>query len=232
MINLEDMLNSSVHLGHPVKQWNPKMAAYIYGERNGIHLIDIVQTMICLAKTNEFLLKSAKENKTFLFVGTKKQFNSVINSCAESSGSFYITQRWLGGTLTNWLTIKGCINKLKLLEKADDENKLTKKETLILKKRKNRLERFLAGIKNMNKLPDVVILVGQIKDLNAVKECLKLKIPLISILDTNCDPNLTDLIIPANDDSVSSISLILNDLCNSISENSNIKQNFQRVILR
>nr|YP_009541106.1 ribosomal protein S2 [Lepocinclis steinii]AYQ93614.1 ribosomal protein S2 [Lepocinclis steinii] len=221
MTNLEDMLNASVHLGHPVKQWNPKMAPFIYGERNGIHLIDIVQTTICLAKANEFIIKSAKENKTFLFVGTKKQFNSTIKTCAINCGSFYITQRWLGGTLTNWTTIKGCINKLKSLDKSNAENKFTKKELLILKKRKDRLERFLHGVKDMNKLPDIVILVGQIKDLNAVKECLKLGIPLISLLDTNCNPNLTDYIIPANDDSVASVSLILNELSKSINEKLN-----------
>nr|YP_009540921.1 ribosomal protein S2 [Lepocinclis tripteris]AYQ93367.1 ribosomal protein S2 [Lepocinclis tripteris] len=222
MITLENLLSSSVHLGHNIKQWNPKMAPFIYGERNNIHIIDIVQTAIYLEKAVNFVLRSASQNKKFLFVSTKVQFAPLIEQYATASNSFFITNRWLGGTLTNWFTIKECINKLKILEESEQlENskvKLTKKEIFLLNKRKDRLNKFFRGLKGMDKLPDIVILIGQNNEIIAVKECLKMKITLISILDTNCDPRLTDFIIPANDDSISSISLILNELNLAISE--------------
>nr|YP_009144907.1 ribosomal protein S2 [Euglenaria anabaena]AKJ83354.1 ribosomal protein S2 [Euglenaria anabaena] len=219
MISLEQMLSSSVHLGHQVQQWNPKMSPYIYGERNGIHIIDLLQTLVCLEKACCFLSTSSKNGKSILFVGTKSQFSSIIETCAISCNSHYVTQRWLGGMLTNWSTIKTCIDNLQFLTKQELDgslSRLTKKESLILRKRKAKLEKYFAGIKNMKSLPDVVILVGQIREINAVKECLKLSIPLVSILDTNCDPTLTDYIIPGNDDSVSSVSLILNEFSKAI----------------
>nr|YP_010700469.1 ribosomal protein S2 [Strombomonas costata]WCH63608.1 ribosomal protein S2 [Strombomonas costata] len=182
MLSLEQMLSSSVHLGHQVKQWNPKMSPYIYGERNGIHVIDLLQTLICLEKACKFLV---------LFVCTKKQFTDIVESCALETGSHFVTQRWLGGMLTNWSTIKICISNLQL-------------------------EKYFSGIKNMSSIPDVVILIGQNREINAVKECLKLGVTLISILDTNCDPTLTDYLIPANDDSVSSVSIILKQLSSAI----------------
>lgn len=212
MITLEQMLVSSVHLGHNVQQWNPKMSIYIYGERNGIHIIDLLQTLICLKKTCAFLNKSVKEGKTILFVCTKRQFSSVVENCANESNSFYVTQRWLGGMLTNWVTIKNCIENLKLLNKQEADgslNYLTKKEALVIKKRKAKLEKYLVGIQNMTKVPDIVIVIGQNKEINAVRESIKLGLCLITILDTNCDPTLTDFLVPANDDSLSSISLIL-----------------------
>nr|YP_010700417.1 ribosomal protein S2 [Phacus arnoldii]WCH63544.1 ribosomal protein S2 [Phacus arnoldii] len=197
------MLNNNVHLGHQVRKWNPKMSSFIYGERNGIHIIDILQTIICLQKASNFLYKVSKENKTTKILGNK----CILSySCAINSNSYYVTQRWLGGMLTNWITIKNCIENLKLL--------LNEIKNLIY-----RLEKYLSGIKNMTKVPDVVILVGQNKEINAVKECIKLGITTITIVDTNCDPTLTNFVIPANDDSISSISLILNELSKSISKN-------------
>nr|YP_009540972.1 ribosomal protein S2 [Discoplastis spathirhyncha]AYQ93488.1 ribosomal protein S2 [Discoplastis spathirhyncha] len=225
MITLEQMLNSSVHLGHQVQKWNPKMAPYIYGERNGIHVIDLLQTSICLEKACRFLVNISKENKEILFVGTKRQFSSIIQLCAINSGSHYINYKWLGGMLTNWLTIKTCINSLQIFSKQEVDgasiSSLTKKETMLLKKRRVKLEKYLIGVINMKKVPDVVIIIGQNREMNAVKECLKLKIPIISILDTNCDPTLADFIIPGNDDSVSSVSLILNELSKVITLNKN-----------
>jgi len=213
MITLEQMLISSVHLGHEVQKWNPKMSPYIYGERNGIHIIDLLQTLICIKKVGNYLENSTKKGKKVLFICTKRQFTNIVQECAINSNSYYVTHRWLGGMLTNWTTIKECINKLVILNKEEKEgiyNTLTKKESLILKKRKNKLEKNLSGIIGMEKIPDIVIIIGQAKEMNAVKECIKLNIPIISILDTNCDPSMTDFIIPANDDSVSSVSLILN----------------------
>nr|YP_007517044.2 ribosomal protein S2 [Euglena viridis]AEY70816.2 ribosomal protein S2 [Euglena viridis] len=221
MVTLEQMLISSVHLGHQVQQWNPKMSPYIYGERNGIHIIDLLQTLVCLKKVCNFLSKSSKMGKTVLFVGTKRQFASVIENYAIESNSYYVTQRWLGGLLTNWSTIKNCLDNLQQLNKQEIDgslDRLTKKESLILKKRKSKLEKHLSGIINMTKIPDIVIIIGQNRELNAVKECLKLGISIITILDTNCDPTLTDFLIPANDDSLSSIALILKSFCESIKD--------------
>lgn len=219
MITLEQMLVSSVHLGHQVQQWNPKMSPYIYGERNGIHIIDLLQTLVCLKKVSNFLNKASISGKTVLFVGTKRQFTSVIEDCALRSNSYFVTQRWLGGMLTNWTTIRSCLNNLENLTKQEIDgslSRLTKKEVLILKKRKAKLEKYLSGIRNMTRVPDIVVLVGQNREINAVKECLKLGVTIITILDTNCDPTLTDFLIPANDDSISSVSLILNALSDSI----------------
>ncbi|EPS73482.1 hypothetical protein M569_01263, partial [Genlisea aurea] len=206
MITVEKLLASSVHLGHSIKEKNPKMSPYIYGERKGIHIIDLLQTLIQTRKVCKFLSYSTKK---VLFIGTKVQFASVIENCAIKSNSYYVTQRWLGGMLTNWLTVKTCLEKL---EKIFDFKILTKKENLILKKKKIKLEKYFSGIKKMNKLPDIAIIIGQKKEINAIKECLKLNITLITLMDTNCDPTLTDFIIPANDDSLSSISLILDAL--------------------
>lgn len=219
MVSLEQMLSSSVHLGHQVQQWNPKMGPYIYGERNGIHIIDLLQTLVCLENACNFLSNASKNNKTILFVGTRRQFVTVIENCALSCNSHYVTQRWLGGMLTNWFTMKTCIDSLQSLLKQEVDgslDRLTKKESLIIRKKKARLEKYLSGVVNMKSVPDVVILVGQPRELNAVKECLKLNISLITILDTNCDPTLTDFLVPANDDSVASVSLILNEFSKAI----------------
>lgn len=215
MITLEHMLESSVHLGHSVKQYNPKMRPFIYGERNGIYIIDVLQTLICLNKVSLFLKNSKKSNKKILFVCTKKQFSSLIQQCSKKLNSFYITERWLGGMLTNWNTIKKGVDKLNLLLQDEQESKflnLSKKEILLFKKKREKLEKYLNGIKDMQTLPDIVIIVGQKKELNAIKECLKLNITLITILDTNCDPTLTDFLIPANDDSITSVQVILESL--------------------
>lgn len=219
MISLEQMLISSVHLGHQVKQWNPKMSPYIYGERNGIHIIDLLQTLVCLKKVCNFLSSSTHAGKTVLFVGTKHQFSSIVETCALESNSYFVTKRWLGGMLTNWSTMKNCIESLQHLTRQEVDgslDRLTKKEGLILKKRKLKLEKYLSGIKDMKKIPDIVIIVNQSRELNAVKECLKLGISIITILDTNCDPTLTDFLVPANDDSISSITLILKAFSDSI----------------
>lgn len=219
MISLEQMLSSSVHLGHRVQQWNPKMSRYIYAQRKGIHIIDLLQTLVLLEKACKFLSIMSRKNRSVLFIGTKRQLSSVVENAARISNSHFVTQRWLGGMLTNWLTIKNCIDNLRLLIKQELDgsiNLLTKKESINLKKKRAKLEKYLVGVKNMTAVPDVVILVGQIRELNAVKECLKLNIPLITIIDTNCDPTLTDFVVPANDDSVSSVSLILNELSASI----------------
>nr|YP_009252782.1 ribosomal protein S2 [Cymbomonas tetramitiformis]ANA56916.1 ribosomal protein S2 [Cymbomonas tetramitiformis] len=219
MVTLEQMLDSGVHFGHQVRKWNPKMAPYIYGERNGIHIIDILQTLIYLEECCKFLFQASQQGKTILFVGTKRQATKVIESAAIKAEAHYVNQRWLGGMLTNWSTMQICIEKLKVLEKQELDgtlDSLPKKESSLLKKRKEKLEKYFGGVKNMSKIPDIVVIVGQPKEANAVKECLKLNIRTISLLDTNCNPQLADLFIPANDDSIRSVELIINELTDAI----------------
>ena len=219
MITLEQMLDAGVHFGHQVRRWNPKMEPFIYGERNGIHIIDIVQTLSCLENITDFLTKEASQGKTILFVGTKRQAAPIIQTAAIESNSYYVNQRWLGGMLTNWATMTTCIDKLKTIEKQDEMGilaKLPKKEVALINKRREKLEKFFGCIKTMPKQPDIVVLVGQPREINAVLECNKLGIRTITILDTNCDPSLADLFIPANDDSIRSVELILGELTEAI----------------
>ena len=219
MITLEQMLDSGFHFGHQVRRWNPKMAPFIYGERNGIHIIDILQTLVSLEEICSFLTEQSSQNKTILFVGTKRQAAPIIELTATECNAHYVNQRWLGGMLTNWSTMSLCIEKLKLIEKQEEDgtlSQLPKKEQVLMQKRKMKLEKFFGGLKNMRTTPDIVVLVGQPKELNAVKECDKLGIRTITLLDTNCDPSLADLVIPANDDSIRSVELILNELKEAI----------------
>ena len=219
MVTLEQMLDSGVHFGHQVRRWNPKMAPFIYGERNGIHIIDILQTLVSLEEICQFLTEQSSQNKTILFVGTKRQAAPIIEMTANECNAHYVSQRWLGGMLTNWSTMTLCINKLKGIEKQEEDGtlaQLPKKEQVLIQKRKAKLEKFFGGLKDMKSIPDVVVLVGQPKELNAVKECNKLGIRTITLLDTNCDPSLADLVIPANDDSIRSVELILNELKEAI----------------
>jgi small subunit ribosomal protein S2 len=187
------------------------MAPYIYGERNKIHIIDILQTTVCLEKACKFLFKAGKNNKTILFVGTKRQASKNIKLSALKCKAHYVNQRWLGGMLTNWSTMRTCVSKLRQLEQ-EDFNSVPKKEAALLKKQKEKLEKYFGGVKDMYSIPDIVVLVGQPRETNAIKECLKLNIPTITLLDTNCNPDLAYIGIPANDDSIRSIQLILGEL--------------------
>eukprot|EP01024_Parvocaulis_polyphysoides_P021136 TRINITY_DN19_c1_g1_i3.p1 TRINITY_DN19_c1_g1~~TRINITY_DN19_c1_g1_i3.p1 ORF type:complete len:276 (+),score=39.91 TRINITY_DN19_c1_g1_i3:217-1044(+) len=211
-ISIKEMVRVGLHFGHQARRWNPKMAGYIYGKRNGIHIIDLIKTYSQLKKVLKFLTDSASQGKTFLFVGTKKQAAPVISKIAIECNSFYVNQRWLGGMLTNWQTVKSSIkklNELELREKTSSFQNLPKKEIALAKKQKERLEKYIGGLKEMKSLPDVVILIGQPAEKNAVHECTKLGIRSITILDTDCDPTIADLFIPANDDSVAAIEFLL-----------------------
>jgi small subunit ribosomal protein S2 len=207
---LEEMVKMGVHFGHKKKKWNPKMAPYIYTEKNGIHIIDLVQSYFFLKNISKFLTNQAAQGKTFLFVGTKKQTGRLIAKSALNCNSFYVNQRWLGGILTNWKTIKTSILKLNTLEKTDFYN-FSKKEGASLKKEKEKLQKYLGGLRTMKTRPDIVIIVGQQEELNAVYECQKLGLRSITILDTDCDPTLADLFVPGNDDSLASLQLLLNE---------------------
>lgn len=217
LTKIDEMVKTGVHFGHQAKKWNPKMAPYIYAEKNGIHIIDLVQTYFFLKKACNFVTAEAAQGKTFLFVGTKKQASRLIAKVALNCDSFYVNQRWLGGMLTNWRTIKTSIEKLNELQNLDFSN-YSKKEIANLKKEKERLQKYLGGLKNMTSIPDVVIIIGQPEELNAVRECQKLGLRSVTILDTDCDPTLADLFVPANDDSVACLQIILNEFVDSIKQ--------------
>jgi len=219
-ISLSKLLEAGVHFGHKAHRWNPKMFPYIYSEVNNIHILDLIQTATLLKKAMLYLEKVAtnKDNKV-LFVGTKRQVTTLIAQEAIRCNSYYVNHRWLGGMLTNWTTMKERIEKLKDLEDQESQGTfdlLTKKEGALRRKELVKLRKYLDGIKTMSTLPDVVIIIDQKREITAVAECRKLGIPVVSILDTNCDPDLVDIPIPGNDDAVRSIKLILTLLTDSI----------------
>jgi len=223
--NLEMMVEAGVHFGHPKQQWNPKMLPYIYKEKNGTHIIDIIQTYFYLKKVSKFVETSAAQGRKFLFVGTKKQTAPLIKQAATQSNMFFVNQRWLGGLLTNWSTLKNSISKLNALQNIDNLVISSKKEKVRLEKIRDRLEKYIGGLKNMKDMPDIVIIIGQQKELNAVRECRKIGLRTITVLDTNCNPAIADLFIPANDDSISSIKYILDELSASIQKGQNFLKN-------
>ena len=230
-ITLEKMVQAGMHLGHPARKWNPKMKPFIYTEKDNIHLIDLIKTYVHLNYVCKFLTKSTSIGKKVLFVGTKKQASNLIAKTALKCDSFYVNEKWLGGMLTNWKTVSLSTKKLKELEIQEKKGlfkKLPKKEAANLIKKKQKLEKYLGGMKNMETLPDIVIIVGQHEEINALKECNKLGINSISILDTDCDPSISDLIVPANDDSIPSIKLLLQEFEFAIKKGQeifNIKKN-------
>jgi len=218
-ISLSQLLEAGVHFGHKAHRWNPKMFPYIYSEVNNIHILDLIQSATLLKKAMRYLEVAASQNKKVLFVGTKRQATTLIAQEAKRSNSYYVNHRWLGGMLTNWSTMKERIEKLKDLEKQESEGTfdlLTKKEGALRRKELVKLRKYLDGIKSMTSLPDVVIVIDQRREITAIAECRKLGIPVVSILDTNCDPDLVDIPIPGNDDAVRSIKLILTLLTDSI----------------
>jgi small subunit ribosomal protein S2 len=218
-ITLSQLLEAGVHFGHKAHRWNPKMFPYIYSEVNNIHILDLIQSATLLKEANSYLESAASEGKTFLFVGTKRQATTLIAQEANRCNSYYVNHRWLGGMLTNWTTVKERIRRLKDLEKQEADGTfdlLTKKEVSLRRKELQKLSKHLDGIKIMKKLPGVAIIIDQKREMTAIAECRKLGIPVVSILDTNCDPDLVDIPIPGNDDAVRSIKLILNSLTDSI----------------
>nr|QCI08523.1 ribosomal protein S2 [Spermothamnion repens] len=224
IVSLEELLEAGVHFGHQSRRWNPKMFPYIYTERNGIHIIDLVQTSQLLHEAYEFVKTSSKNGKTFLFLGTKRQAAGIIAKEAIRANSYYVNQRWLGGMLTNWVTIKSRVDRLKELESQDESgliDVLPKKEAAVIRKELDKLRKHLNGIKKMRQIPDLVIIVDQKKESTAIQECIKLGIPTICILDTNCNPELIDIPIPANDDAIRSIKLIMSKMADAILEGKN-----------
>jgi small subunit ribosomal protein S2 len=224
---IDDMVQMGLHFGHHARNWNPKMAPYIHSKRNGVHIIDLIQTYFYLKKASQFLTESAAQGKTFLFVGTKKQATGLISKAAIESQSFYINQRWLGGMLSNWHTMTSSImrlNELEMREKYGGFEKLPKKEAALLRKQKERLEKYLGGVKRMGWIPDILIIVGQPDEMNAVRECRKLGRRSLTILDTDCDPSLADLFVPANDDSVPSLKFLLSTFVDAIQKGRTLRE--------
>lgn len=219
LVTLGELLDAGVHFGHQSSRWNPKMFPYIYTEQNGIHVIDLVQTARLLSHAYNYVQKAAKEGKTFLFIGTKRQAANIIAEEAEKCGSFYVNNRWLGGTLTNWSTVQGRVDYLKDLNKREasgELDRLPKKEAALLRREHDKLKHNLGGLTEMVQVPDIAIVVDPKRESTAIAECKKLGITIISILDTNCDPAMVDIPIPANDDAVRSIKLIISTLSDAI----------------
>jgi small subunit ribosomal protein S2 len=210
-VQIEDLLLAGSHFGHLTRRWNPKMKKYIFMERNGIHIIDLKKTQRHLEEACNAVSKLASEGKKILFVGTKKQAKAIIKEQAERCEAFYVSERWLGGMLTNFNTVRKSIKKLTNLQKMEADGtieKFVKKERLIMSRDKEKLEKVLNGIASMTKLPGALFVVDVKKEHIAIDEARKLNIPIIAIVDTNCDPELSDFAIPANDDAVKSIEII------------------------
>ncbi len=221
VINMKELLETGVHFGHRTRKWNPKMKPYIFTERNGIHIIDLQQTLETLQKVYNLVRDDVAAGGFILFVGTKRQAQETIQVEAERCGMPYVNSRWLGGTLTNWTTIRGRIDELERLEKQRDEgifDKLTKKEVLTLTRKMDRLEERLGGIRKMRRIPSLLFVVDVRREETAIHEANLLDIPVLAMVDTNCDPEGVDYIIPANDDAIRAIKLICSKLADAVLE--------------
>jgi small subunit ribosomal protein S2 len=227
---MKELLEAGVHFGHQTKRWNPKMKKYIFGERNGIYIIDLQKTLKKFKEAYEKIVDTVAKGGKILLVGTKKQARDVIVEEAKRCGMYYVNQRWLGGTLTNFSTIKNSIEKLKRLEQLRQEpesNPLIKKERLRLERTIAKLEKFLGGIKDMDRLPDMLFVIDPKKEKIAVAEANKLGIPIVAIVDTNCDPDKIDYVIPGNDDAIRAIKLFASKVADAVLEGKAILESRQ-----
>lgn len=218
---LKSLLDAGVHFGHQTKRWNPKMRPFIYGARNGIHIVDLDQTARLFARAFHFVQETVARGGHLLFIGTKRQAQEIVQEEAGRSGSYFVVNRWLGGTLTNFRTIKGGLERMRQLERMKEDGtylQLPKKEVSRLEKERERLEKYLGGLKNMGSLPAAVFIIDPAMETIAVQEAKKLGIPIIAITDTNCDPDMVDYIIPGNDDAIRSIKLITQRIADAVVE--------------
>ncbi|MEW6009184.1 MAG: 30S ribosomal protein S2 [Candidatus Omnitrophota bacterium] len=218
---IRQLLEAGVHFGHQTKRWNPKMQKFIFGERNGIYIIDLEKTAVALEEARRFLKEITSKGGNVLFVGTKKQAQEAIVTEAQRAGAFYIGQRWVGGLLTNFQTVKKSIKRLKDLEKMREEGvmaKLSKKEAASLIKEINKLKKNFSGIMNMEQLPEAIFIIDPKKEETAIQEARRLNVPIVALIDTNSDPDLVDFPIPGNDDAIKSIRLIINLVADSVLE--------------
>ena len=220
-MTIQDLLEAGTHFGHQTRRWNPKMQPFIFTERNGIHIIDLNKTVRCLEKAEDVVRRTAQAGKAVLFVGTKKQAVDVIRAEAERCNMFFVTERWLGGMLTNWKTIRQNIRHLDNLDRIAQDGtyeKLKKKEVLLLEKERARMIKTLEGIRKMNGLPGLIYIVDIMKEHGAILEARKLDIPSVAIIDTNCDPDLVEYPIPGNDDAIRSIEVITHAMADAVIE--------------
>jgi small subunit ribosomal protein S2 len=229
-IALKDLLEAGVHFGHQTKRWNPKMKQYIFGERNGIYIIDLGKTAKLFREAEQFVTNLAAEGRTILFVGTKRQAQDAIAEEAQRCGMFFVNQRWLGGLLTNFTTIQRSLARLRDLEAMETDGRyetLSKKEISQLEKEKRKLQKNLEGIRHMSRLPDALFVVDTRKEKIAVDEARKLKIPVIGIVDTNCDPDEVDYVIPGNDDALRAIRLFASKIADAVTGGRGIRESAQ-----
>ena len=229
-IALKDLLEAGVHFGHQTKRWNPKMKAYIFGERNGIYIIDLAKTARLFREAEQFTTNLAADGRTVLFVGTKRQAQDAVAEEAQRCGMYFVNQRWLGGLLTNFTTIQRSLGRLRDLEAMETDGRydtLSKKEISQLEKEKRKLQKNLDGIRNMSRLPDALFVVDTRKEKIAVDEARKLKIPVIGVVDTNCDPDEVDYVIPGNDDALRAIRLFASRVADAIISGRGLRESAQ-----
>ena len=224
-ITMKELLEAGVHFGHQTKRWNPKMKEYIFGERNGIYIIDLQKTLKLFKEASKFVVELCASGKTILFVGTKRQAQDAVAEEATRAGMPYINQRWLGGLLTNWVTVQKSVKRLQELDEMATDGRydlLTKKEVIKLERERKHLQANLAGIKTMKRLPDALFVVDSNNETIAVKEARKLGIPVVAVVDTNCDPTVVDYVIPGNDDALRAIRLFTSKVADSAAEGVNL----------
>ena len=224
-ITMKELLEAGVHFGHQTKRWNPKMKEYIFGERNGIYIIDLQKTLKMFKEASRFIADLSSQGRIILFVGTKRQAQDAVSEEATRANSFYINQRWLGGLLTNWVTVQKSVKRLKELDEMATDGRydlLPKKEVIKLERERKHLQANLAGIKNMSRLPDAVFVIDSNKEQIAVREARKLGIPVVAVVDTNCDPSEVDYVIPGNDDALRAIRLFASKIADSVVEGSQL----------
>jgi len=227
VVTMKQLLEAGVHFGHQTKRWNPKMAQYIFGARNNIHIIDLQKTLAKIKEAYKFIRNIVANNQTVLFVGTKRQAQEIIKEEAERCGMFYINQRWWGGMLTNFSTIRQSVERLKKLEQLQQESNsttLTKKELARVEKEKSKLVKGLSGIRGMEELPGTIFVIDPPQEAIAVSEAIKLEIPVVALVDTNCDPEGINYVIPGNDDAIRSIKLITHVIAEAVIEGKELKE--------
>ncbi|EMA8676421.1 30S ribosomal protein S2 [Campylobacter jejuni] len=227
MVSMRDLLECGVHFGHQTRRWNPKMKKFIFGERKGIYVIDLQKTLRYFRYTYNIVRDAAAEGKTILFVGTKKQAGGAIKEYAEKCGMPYVNHRWLGGMMTNFGTIRQSIRKLEVIEKMEEDGSiklLTKKEALMLTRKKEKLLAYLGGIRYMKTQPDMIFVIDTVKEKIAVQEANRLRIPVVAPLDTNCDPDLVTYSIPGNDDAIRSVQLFCQEMAEAINEGKALRE--------
>src|SRR5213595_20415 len=227
---MKELLEAGVHFGHQTKRWNPKMKEYIFGERNGIYIIDLQKTLKMFKEASKFIAELASQGRIVLFVGTKRQAQDAIAEEAQRCNGFYVNQRWLGGLLTNWVTVQKSVKRLKELDDMATDGRyelLPKKEVIKLERERKHLQANLAGIKNMSRLPDAIFVIDSNKEQIAVREARKLGIPVVAVVDTNCDPSEVDYVIPGNDDALRAIRLFASKIADSVVEGAQLMSDKQ-----